>query len=82
MGKAGPALGGRIGQRKRSAEYLAEHLLPFFESRAHALEVSELAQGVDSESMQQDDGRALTLVVVGNMESVERRECLHRVHSD
>jgi len=43
MGKAGPALGRRIGQWKRSAEYLAEDLLPFFESRAYALVVSELA---------------------------------------
>jgi hypothetical protein len=67
---------------ERSAEYLAEHLLPFFESRAYALEVSELAQCVDSESMQQEDGRAFALVVIRNMESVEGRECVHRAHSD
>jgi hypothetical protein len=71
MGKTGPALGGRIGQRERPAKNLAKHLLPFFEFRAYALEVSELAQCVDSESMQQDHGRAFALVVVGNAESVE-----------
>jgi hypothetical protein len=40
------------------------------------------AQCIDSESMQQDDGRAFALVVVGNMESVEGREYVYRVHSD
>ena len=82
MGKAGPALTGRIGQWRRSAEYLSEHLPPFFESRAYVLVVSELAQCVDSESMQQQDGSAFALVVLGNMESVEGREYVYRVHSD
>jgi hypothetical protein len=51
MRKTGPTLGGRIRQRERPAKHLAEHLLPFFESRAYALEVSELTERIDSESM-------------------------------
>jgi hypothetical protein len=76
MRKAGSTFGGRIRQRKRPAENLAKHLLPFFEYRKYALEVSELTQCVDSESMQQDNGRAFALVVVGNAESVEGCECV------
>jgi hypothetical protein len=71
------SLGGRIGQMGRLAENLAEHLLSFFAYRTHTLEVSELSQGVDSESMQQEDGGALAFVVVGDAESVEGRECVH-----
>ena len=82
MRKAGSTLGGRIRQRERPAKNLAKHLLPLFEYRADALEVSELAQCVHSESVQQDNRRALTLVVIGNAESVERRECVQVVLSD
>jgi hypothetical protein len=36
-----------------------------------ALEVSELAQAIDSKSMQQDDGRPLTFVMIGDPDSVK-----------
>jgi len=76
MRKAGSTFGGRIRQRKRPAENLAKHLLQVFVCREYALEVSELTQCVDAESVQQDNGRAFAPVVVGDVCSVKGRKCV------
>jgi hypothetical protein len=51
--------------------------LPVFQYRKNAVEVSELAHAIDSESMQQDDGRSFALVVIGDPDSVKGSESLH-----
>jgi hypothetical protein len=71
MDHARPSLEGRIGRRKRSAKHFAEHLLTFLQYWQNAVELPELAESIDITSMQENDGRALTFVMIGDPNSVE-----------
>jgi hypothetical protein len=51
--------------------------LSLFRQRKHTLEISELTQPIEIPTMQEDDGRALTLVIVGDSDSIKGCESVH-----
>jgi hypothetical protein len=58
-------------------EHFSKHFLSFCQQRKDTLEFSELAQSIDSKSMQQDDGWPFTLVMKSDLNSVVGRESVH-----
>jgi hypothetical protein len=72
----------RIRKRKCPAKCFSEHLLQFFKYRENPLKLSKLAEPIDIPSMQEDDSRSFTFVMVGDPNSVEGRESFHHVSRD
>jgi hypothetical protein len=72
-----PAFRRGVGKGRRSSKCLAEHRLPLFQPWQDPFELTELAESVDPETMEQDHGGAVSLVRVGDAGSVEGSECVH-----
>jgi hypothetical protein len=61
----------------RCPKHFPEHLLPSLGYWKDPLKLSELAEAINIASMQKNDGRALTLIVISDPESIKGCEGMH-----